>query len=267
MLTPEQHAAWDRDGYFVIRGFAPEAVGRAMENETIAAIRANPPTEHPGETAWFCNDLIIMPEPKPMEGVVNPEDQIAKVFNTHLSGAARDFARDKRIGDIVAGVLDNPDIDVFQSQFIFKNRGAWGQPWHQDSHYFPFVQQPQVGVWLAISEATIENGCLWVLPGSHKAQEIYHHGPDLRPGAKHLGYLEVADQDFGPAIPMTMEPGDLLVFHSYLLHKSVDNCSKGRRSAMVYHYGRAGTEFSDGIQEIQKMVLRFQPVRRQAAAA
>jgi ectoine hydroxylase-related dioxygenase (phytanoyl-CoA dioxygenase family) len=152
--------------------------------------------------------------------------------------------------------------------FILKNPGAWGQPWHQDSYYFNFDQQPQVGLWLAISEATLENGCLSVMPGSH-VQPVLEHIPDRRQGANQ-GYQEVLGLDDSGAVPVLMQPGDLLVFHSYLLHRSVDNIANSRRAAMVYHYGRAGTQnlALPAIQEMQARVTRWVPVRRikQAAA-
>ena len=205
-------------------------------------------------------DLVIMPEAKVDPRAQRTEDQISKVFNPHLIGAAAHFALDARVADIVADLI-GPDVDVFQSQFILKNAGAWGQPWRQDSYYFPFDHQPQVGVWLAISEATLENGCLSVLPGSHRGP-IHDHLPDLRPGANQ-GYLEVLDQDVSAAVPMTMAPGDLLVFHSYLLHRSIDYRSTARRSAMAYHYGRAGTLPLRPLTGAQRQIHRWIPVRRQ----
>jgi ectoine hydroxylase-related dioxygenase (phytanoyl-CoA dioxygenase family) len=68
-----------------------------------------------------------------------------------------DFAHDGRVLDLVDGLL-GADIDLFLSQFIFKSPGAYGQPWHQDSFYFPFEPDHQVGVWLAVTEATLDNG-------------------------------------------------------------------------------------------------------------
>lgn len=244
----------------MLRGFADASVGQAMEREVIAAIRADPPASHPGRAFYRTGEtLFIQPEAQPNFVAREPEDLIAKVFNPHLSGAARDFALSDGVADIVAGLLGE-DVDVFQSQFIFKNSGAWGQPWHQDSFYFPFDRQPQVGVWLAISEATLENGCLSVLPGSHTGG-IHAHGPDLREGANQ-GYREVVGVDFALAVPMLMAPGDLLIFHSYLLHRSQDNRATTRRSAMVYHYGRAGTEPLEPLSAAQEAILRWTPVRR-----
>ena len=118
--------------------------------------------------------------------------------------------------------LISPDIDVFLSQFIFKTPGAWGQPWHQDSFYFPFEPaRPVVGVWLAVTEATLVNGCLHVLPGSH-TEPVHTHVPDRRPGANY-GYFEIVDHDMAAAEPVLMDPGDLLVFDSHLMHRSTDN--------------------------------------------
>lgn len=262
MIDDMHLKAWERDGFFVLRGFADPSVGDAMADETIAAIRADPPSAHPGEPAYATgNQLYVQPEAKRVETAVLPEDHVAKLFNPHLSGTAGDFARDPRCGEIVSALI-GPDIDVFQSMFIFKNSGAWGQPWHQDSYYFRFDTGPQVGLWLAISAATPENGCLSVIPGSHK-RDVQAHVPDKRPGANQ-GYTEIEGVDEDEAIIMEMEPGDLLVFHSHLMHKSVDNRSTDRRMAMVYHYGAAGTknQAPPEIIAVQERVTRWVPVMR-----
>ena len=85
--------------------------------------------------------------------------------------------------DLVAELV-GPKLDCFLSQFIFKNPGAWGQPWHQDSFYFPFdPPRPILGVWLAVTAATLENGCLHVIPGSHH-EPVHEHVPDRRARAR-----------------------------------------------------------------------------------
>jgi ectoine hydroxylase-related dioxygenase (phytanoyl-CoA dioxygenase family) len=262
VLTNSQVADFERDGFLLLRQFADPATGQRMEQETVAAIRADPPSAHEGEPAYVLQQgLLIQPERQVPQDAAHPEDFVAKVFNPHLSGAAHEFATSEAAADVVASLL-GPDIDVFQSMFILKNPGAWGQPWHQDSYYFNFDQQPQIGLWLAISEATIENGCLSVLPGSHKGM-IEPHIPDRREGANQ-GYLEVLGLDETRAVPVLMNPGDLLVFHSYLLHRSVDNRGGNRRAAMVYHYGRAGTRNlgSAETRKIQERVTQWIEVRR-----
>lgn len=265
MITQVQREAWDRDGYFFLRGAIDPAVAAAVETEVIDRIRADPPAAHPGEQTYLSGEnYLIYPETEPSPGAVNPEDLVSKVFNCHAEGLSRELAGRAEIADLVASLL-GPEVDCFQSQFIFKNPGVIGQPWHQDSYYFKFDKQPQVGVWVALSRATLENGCLWVAPGSHRSGEIFEHIPDRRPAANR-GYQEIVGQDTSGKVPAAMEPGDVLFFHSYLMHMSTDNVADYRRSAMVYHYGRAGTRpVTPEAALILSRVNRWIPVRRGTA--
>ena len=257
--------AWNDQGFFVARGLVSVADAKRTEAEAIARIRAEPPEAHPGEVLYFAGpNYAIFPEKQPSPTAVNPEDRVAKVFNCHAEGAGRALAERPEIVDIVAELL-GPDLDCFHSQFILKNPGVIGQPWHQDSYYFTFDDAPQVGVWVALSRATLQNGCLWVLPGSHKGP-IFEHVPDLRPAANRA-YMEIVSEDDSAREPALMEPGDVLFFHSYLMHMSTDNVAAERRAAMVYHYARAGTQARTPEQRAAlQNVNRWIPVRRRAAA-
>ena len=179
---------------------------------------------------------------KPSQKIENIEDEMSKVFRLHQAGIFNEFIKRDDLLNIVEDILGE-NIDCFLSQFIFKNPGAWGQPWHQDSSYFPFDRAPQVGAWLATSAATKENGCLVILPGSHK-EVIHEHLPDDRPGSNY-GYTEIKDHDFKKEMPLFLNTGDLLLFHSFLMHKSYDNKSNNRRTAMVYHFAETGTDFGE----------------------
>lgn len=266
MSPEERRKAWNEQGFFVLRGLLGAADAKAIEDEVINRIRADPPENHAGETLYQAGpNYAIFPEKAPSPTAVNPEDRVAKVFNCHAEGLSRTLAERSDIIDIVAEIL-GPDLDCFQSQFIFKNPGVIGQPWHQDSYYFRFDRQPQVGVWVALSRATLENGCLWVLPGSHTGP-IHEHVPDRRPEANRA-YTEIVSEDDSARIPALMAPGDVLFFHSYLMHKSTDNVADERRAAMVYHYARAGTKAqSPEIAATLAPVNRWIPVKRKEAAA
>lgn len=261
MDAASRRKEWNDKGFFVLRGLVAADVAKSIEDEVVRRIRADPPEDHPGETLYQAGpDYAIFPEKEPSPTAVKPEDRVAKVFNCHAEGLARTIAESDLIVDKVEEIL-GPDLDCFQSQFIFKNPGVIGQPWHQDSYYFRFDRQPQVGVWLALSRATLENGCLWVLPGSHKGP-IHDHVPDRRPAANRA-YTEIVSQDDSTREPALMEPGDVLFFHSYLMHMSTDNVANERRAAMVYHYARTGTRAISAEVEAQLApVNRWIPVRR-----
>jgi ectoine hydroxylase-related dioxygenase (phytanoyl-CoA dioxygenase family) len=259
--------AWRNDGYFFVREMVNPAQVKRVEEEVVATIRRDPPEQHPGQIAYLSGaDYFIYPETRPSASAVNAEDHISRVFNCHVSGTTREIAQRSDIVDTVAALLGIEDIDCFQSQFIFKNPGVIGQPWHQDSYYFRFNHQPQIGVWLALSEATLENGCLWVVPGSHRRQVIFNHIPDRRPAANRA-YQEIVDQEVSRQAPALMQPGDVLFFHSYLMHQSTDNVANVRRTAMVYHYGRSDTKaLTPEIESALRNVNRWLPVRRTSNA-
>lgn len=186
-------------------------------------------------------DALVLPERHLRDQPTQAEDGVSKIFKLHRDPVFAALSNDAAILDPVTDLLGD-DLDCFLSQFIFKNPGAYGQPWHQDSFYFPFDTPGgahQVGAWVAVTEATLENGCLWVLPGSH-TEPVHDHIDDRRPDAQ-LGYVEIVDHEMRAEEPVLMGPGDLLLFDSHLMHRSTDNDSDGLRAAMVYHYTPTGT--------------------------
>lgn len=262
MLTQDQQQAWADDGFFIVRAHTDQAICTEISDEAVSAIRNDPPTDHPGASHYMIGPILVGLESQPDMAGKNPEDLISKLFNSHLEGAAGAYAQRDDVTTLVAGALKVEDIDVFQSQFIFKNPGAWGQPWHQDSHYFPYDKQPHVGVWLALTEATLANGCLAVVPGSHK-QPTLDHGLDRRAGANY-GYLEIDEADFAAdrATPVLMDAGDLLIFNSNLVHRSFDNGADSARQAMVYHYGETGAKLTIDDPGSLSVVNHWLPARR-----
>jgi hypothetical protein len=220
------------DGFFRIDGFADAEVTDAMLDHAVRVAR---------DGSRDADTSVVVPEQQPdIEPGTGPEDSVSKIFRLARHRVFHDFMTSPEVIELVTQVLGMADVDNFLSQFIFKSPGAWGQPWHQDSLYFPFEPaRPVIGVWLAVTRATLKNGCLHVLPGSHR-EPVHAHVPDSRPGAN-FGYFEIVDHDMACATPVLMEPGDLLVFDSHLMHRSTDNESDGRRAAMVYHFAQADT--------------------------
>jgi len=231
-IGPEHRALFEQQGFFILGGFADLAITKSMLEEAILLARAA------GGNPLHEGALILAEANLRDREVAQLEEQVSKIFRLHRRGIFHEFIRSRRVLEVVESLLGSP-IDCFLSQFIFKHPGAWGQPWHQDGLYFPFDRPDQVGLWLAITETTLENGTLHVLPGSH-LEPVHDHIPDRRPGANY-GYYEIVDHDMSASIPVLMRPGDLLVFHSRLMHCSTDNVTDGFRAAMVYHCGAHGT--------------------------
>ncbi len=219
-------------GYVLFPGFADTELTEDMLDDVIGIARAS-------AAGRAVDGALVLPEGQGGMQGANPEDLVSKIFRLHRRPAFQAFLRDARVRDLLLSAI-GPDVDCFLSQFIFKNPGAWGQPWHQDSYYFPFEPaRPVVGLWLAVTKATLENGCLHILPGS-QLEPIHEHIPDQRPNAN-IGYVEIVDHDMSESEPCLLEPGDLMLFDSHLMHRSTDNVSDGIRAAMVFHCAAAGT--------------------------
>ena len=241
-ISTEQKKSWNEEGFILLKDFCSEKFCDDMNQEVIEIIHSIIKEEDSFSHAYAGNGHLAIREMKPTKEAKNIEDEISKLFRIHTTGIFKDFIFREDLLDILEDLLGS-DIDCFLSQFIFKNPGAWGQPWHQDSSYFPFDKEPQVGVWIATSKATLENGCLVVLPESH-LEPLHEHLPDDRKNSNY-GYTEIKDHDFSKEIPMLLNKGDVLIFHSFLMHKSYDNKSRERRTAMVYHFAESGTNFGE----------------------
>ncbi|MCX6018507.1 MAG: phytanoyl-CoA dioxygenase family protein [Chloroflexi bacterium] len=130
-----------------------------------------------------------------------------------------------------------PNVKCMQSMLFIKASGKPGQAWHQDEFYIPTRDRSLLGAWIAMDDATVENGCLWVIPGSHKHGILWpqHQQRDRRfDCANETTSFPYTDDD---AVPVEVKKGTVVFFNGYLLHRSLPNYSEGAyRRALVNHY-------------------------------
>ena len=87
-------------------------------------------------------------------------------------GRGRAALHTPKIVDALVAVI-GPNVKAMQSMLFIKSEGKPGQAWHQDEFFIPTRDRSLTAVWIALDDATVENGCLWVLPGSHRRGVIY----------------------------------------------------------------------------------------------
>lgn len=141
-----------------------------------------------------------------------------------------------RIVEALTEVI-GPNVKAMQSMLFIKSEGKPGQAWHQDESFIPTRDRSLTAVWIALDDATIHNGCLWVLNGSHKRGVIYpsrtqhDRNFDCTTEAYDFPYR---DED---AVPVEVSAGTAVIFNGYLLHRSLPNSGKhGYRRALANHY-------------------------------
>jgi len=139
----------------------------------------------------------------------------------------------------IASAMIGEDLKILQSMAICKPPGSGIKRWHQDNAYFRLLPNDVMAFWIAVDSATVENGCMHVVPKSH-INGISEHGipkdVDIPKGQEHsfFSLLETPPKDQIVAVPL--EPGDALVFHGELKHFTPPNNTMVRRRALQFHY-------------------------------
>jgi phytanoyl-CoA hydroxylase len=129
-------------------------------------------------------------------------------------------------------------VKCMQSMLFVTPPGFQGQAWHQDEVYIPTRDRSLIGAWIAIDDATIENGCLWVIPGSHRNGYLYEMKPHNNPDEFDFA-PEAQGFDESKEVPVEVKAGSLVFFNGYLLHRSRKNRSNMYRRVLVSHYMNA----------------------------
>lgn len=140
--------------------------------------------------------------------------------------------------------LIGPDIFLTDAVFRIKEPGsATEYGWHQDFARIQ-VEPCFIIVYLAVTAATPENGCLQAIPGSHR--EVQPFSVVENPGQRLRRVARVASPDVARAVPLVLAPGEAAFFSANLIHGSAPNLSAHRRIAILYDYTAARSRQSVG---------------------
>jgi len=221
------------EGYVVVRDLISADEVQAIHRE-ISHIVANR-HDYP--------DDLIQTEPLVRSGERVPESfelGIRKLFRVaRHSEFFREFAFHAQMVAI-AKQLIGPDLSLAQSMTLMKSPGvSTPKAWHQDNAYFRLDPPDVVGFWIAGDEATVENGCMHLVPGSHQHGIVEHAGE-----GDAYGIVEVPPDDKVIAIPLN--PGDALIFHGEVQHYTPANLTNRRRRSVQYHYASSRTSRPGG---------------------
>jgi ectoine hydroxylase-related dioxygenase (phytanoyl-CoA dioxygenase family) len=145
-------------------------------------------------------------------------------------------ARIPEILDMVAQVIGN-DIALWNCSFFAKPaRVGTKTPWHQDGEYWPIKPLATCTVWIAIDASTPENGCLRVIPGSHREQRLAQHNENCAAGLALNLELDRSEFDESSAENIVLEPGQISLHDVYLYHGSEANRSDKPRRGMTLRF-------------------------------
>ena len=150
----------------------------------------------------------------------------------------RDLSRHPTIVGICADLV-GPDVHLYWDQAVYKKPEKPRRfPWHQDNGYAFVEPQQYLTVWLALTDATLDNGCPWVVPGLHRQGTLRHQFVDP------LGFECLTDPD--GAVAAEVPAGGAVVFSSLTPHLTGPNTTDAVRKAYILQYAPAGAEVLQG---------------------
>lgn len=222
---------FDEQGFVILRDALEPAELDELRTEAAAICRGDL-----GEFEGVAAAQADMPDDDVLRNYlcIHFPHKISSVMRRHLAHPA-----------IVDGLTEviGPDVKAMQSMLFIKPSGKPGQAWHQDEYFIPTRDRSLTAAWIALDDATTENGCLWVIPGSHAPGVIYpqrDHETDLFDCSGEAYRFPYTDDD---AVPVELEAGSVLLFNGYLLHRShINRAAPGTfRRALVNHYMSASS--------------------------
>ena len=252
-LTGEMRAAYDRDGFLILEKFASgeecdsllERIEHLVDRFDPAALKTVFDTSEQGHArdryfresgdkiryffepgAFDATGTLVADKHQALNKVGHALHDLDPVFDA--------FCRSPKLAALASG-LSIADPGLIQSMFMFKSARIGGEvSWHQDATFLSTQPESCVGLWFALEDASVENGCLFGLPGAHKGpvKERYHYNDagDLT--------MQVADPAPWPVegqVALEAPRGTLIVLHGAAPHYSGPNLSAKARRAFALH--------------------------------
>ena len=161
---------------------------------------------------------------------------VAIHFPHKISPLIKKFLSHKNITKVLSKIV-SPNVKCMQSMLFVKAPGKAGQAWHQDEYYIPTRDKSLVGAWIAVDDATVENGCLWLIPGSNKPGYMRKRVDNTSDEYADEDTIDVSDYKTNEIIPVEVKSGTVVFFNGYTLHSSLRNKTTDCfRTALVNHY-------------------------------
>ncbi len=219
-VTPRQARAFDEDGFFLLED--------AFDAELMARVVAE-------IDPWEARVEAFLHTQEGGRLFIARADEIT--FTTHLvtrSAYLRRFCAGPVFRALCLDLI-GPDVRLYWDQAVYKKPGAADPfPWHQDNGYTYIEPQQYLTCWVALTDATTENGCPWVIPGAHRRGTLAHHSSEL-------GFVCV-DRNPPEAIAVPAPAGSIVVFSSLTPHATGPNTTAGVRRSYIVQFAPDGAE-------------------------
>lgn len=274
MLSPRQLEQYETDGFLVLEGFVHERECDTLRERIGELVRGFDPagvvsiftTQEQNRIAdeyfmtsgdqirFFFEENAFLPDGTMKQSKERSINKIGHALHD-LDPVFNRFSRNEKIRELATATgFENPHLA--QSMYIFKQPNIGGEvSCHQDSTFLYTEPIDILGLWFALEDATVENGCLWAIPGGHK------RGLKSRWVRTANGRMEFQTFDEEPwpekeLVPLEVKKGSLILLNGLLPHRSFENRSPRSRHAYTLHLIHADANYSS-----ENWLQRSEPFR------
>ena len=235
-LAKEQIESYQSAGFIVIEDFLSEEELEHWRKTVTNAVKERAGIKIPGKG-------IRIGE---ADGINEDADYFGKVFDQLLNlwqtdEDAREIMLDERIGKMAAQLAGVDGIRIWHDQALIKRPWANPTAWHLDTPFWSFSDRNAISIWVALDNATLENGCLFFIPGSHKQTNF----DKITIGRNMDGIFDVYPQ-LKNRMPVAapMKAGSCSFHNGLTVHGANANMTNGFRRAMTCAYMPEGNVFN-----------------------
>ncbi|MCL5994663.1 MAG: phytanoyl-CoA dioxygenase family protein [Chloroflexi bacterium] len=227
-VTQEQKDFYQKNGFVVIEDFLD-----AKELETWRTVTEDAVRQRLIER----NGLTNQDDPDRYYSQVFV--QCVRLADTH-EGMAK-LMLDERLGEAAASLAGIDGIRIWHDQALFKQ--PYGNPtgWHLDNPYWSFFSRDAISIWVALDRATLANGCLWYMPGTHKIARFDNAGIGENIASLFKVYPEWKNNK---AVPAPCPAGSAVFHNGLIAHGAGANMTPSPRRAMTCAYMPDGSTFN-----------------------
>jgi len=235
-LTEEQIEYYQTNGFIVIEDFLSPDELQHWRSAVMEAVNERGGRKMPDK------DLKIGED----DGINEDADYFGKVFDQLLNlwqtnNKVKEIMFNEHIGEMAARLAGVEGIRIWHDQALFKRPWANPTAWHLDTPFWSFTDKKAISIWVALDDATLENGCLYFIPGSFK-ETTY----EFKAIGKNMDAVFEVYPQFAKTAPFVakMKAGSCSFHNGLTIHGAGPNMTPGFRRAMTCAYMPDGNVFN-----------------------
>ena len=240
-ITQSQVDFYQENGYIIIEDFLTQAELEEWRSAVTEAVAERKDQKIPGRAVKIGEDDGINADTEYQSKVF---DQLINLWQT--SEKVKRLMLNPKIGEMAARLAQVDGIRIWHDQALFKR--PWGNPtsWHLDTPFWSFSDRRALSIWVALDDSTLENGCLFFIPGSQRSTGLENPGIGRNMDSIFSIYPQFHS---AKTVAAPMKAGSCSFHNGLLIHGAHANMTPGPRRAMTCAFMPDGSTFN-GISNV-----------------